>query len=60
MEQTIDLIIEDIKGYRTFSDVIDIRFVVALLESYKKSSKIAKNTISDNKDNYPVIEDTIN
>lgn len=33
MSTAIQKAIEDIKGYRTFSDVIDIRFVCALLQN---------------------------
>jgi hypothetical protein len=40
METTLAAIIDDLKGYRTFNDRIDIRFVCALLEAYLPSEKL--------------------
>lgn len=34
MKTALEKAIEDIKGYRTFNDKIDVRFVCVLLETY--------------------------
>jgi hypothetical protein len=39
MKTAIEKAIEDIKGYRTFDDKIDIRFVCVLLETYLKDEE---------------------
>lgn len=39
MKTTIEKAIEDINGYRSFSDQIDVRFVCSLLRTYLKEEK---------------------
>jgi hypothetical protein len=52
MKTTIEKAIEDIKGYRTFDDKIDVRFVCVLLESYlKNEEEIIKCAFLDGEQN---------
>ena len=39
MKTAIQQAIEDINGYRTFSDQIDVRFVCSLLKTYLEEEK---------------------
>jgi len=57
MKTTIEKAIEDIKGYRTFSDKIDVRFVCVLLESYlKEEEEMVKYAFLDGEQNGATIK----
>lgn len=56
MKTTIEKAIEDIRGYRTFDDKIDIRFVCVLLESYlKNEEEMIKYAFLDGEQNGAVL-----
>jgi len=57
MKTTIEKAVEDIRGYKTFDDKIDIRFVCILLESYlKKEEEMIKYAFLDGEQNGVVLQ----